>query len=254
LHGGGKRGVVSTVQSMQSRRRLGRLLAKLHQYSIPVFVTLTIAERCCPNSETLSQALEAFEARLRRRFPHAGCVVKREHHRSGVPHFHLLVWLGAGRPQQVDVEELREWLTDSWPKVLKVPGGVWVEEARSSRQVSRYVSSHHWRGKGYQLDSRGVDWGRWWLVWNKKNLPWAKVVTIEGDEDFYWRMHRAARHLDRLGKRYRLTAPTVRFYEDDTGSWIRLAHYYAGKAPLRSIREGLLLMAERAERAIACRM
>ena len=227
--GGGKRGQVSTVQSFASRRRMGQFLGKLDSASVPVFVTLTIPRTCCPSPEGLADALAALRMRFMRAFPAATLVWKREHHASGVPHFHALVWLNSGESLAREVYQLQRWLRPAWSEILAVQARVKVDAARDSKAVKHYASGYLWRGKGYQLDAQGIHWGRWWGVWNPDGLPYGERQIITGPDSMYHQVSRAAARAGYRGKQPRTNQPTVRFLaKGDPAEWARLAGLAGG--------------------------
>lgn len=227
--GGGKRGKVSTVQSFASRRRMGQFLGKLDSASVPAFVTLTIPRTCCPSPDGLAAALAALRMRFLRAFPDAALVLKREHHASGVPHFHALVWLNSGRPLAWEVHQLQRWMRPAWSEILAVQSRVKVDAARDCKAVKHYASGYLWRGKGYQLDAQGVHWGRWWTVWNPDGLPYGERQVITGPDSMFHAVSRAARRAGYRGKHPRTNQPTVRFLAKHAAAeWVRLAGQVAG--------------------------
>lgn len=230
--GGGKRGKVSTVQSFASRRRMGQFLGKLDSASVPAFVTLTIPKTCCPSPDGLAEALAALRMRFTRAFPGASLVWKREHHASGVPHFHALVWLNSGRPLAWEVHQLQRWMRPAWSEILAVQSRVKVDAARDSKAVKHYASGYLWRGKGYQLDAQGIHWGKWWGSWNPDGLPYGQVQVITGPDSMFHAVARAARRAGYRGKHPRTNQPTVRFLaKHSPAEWSRLAGLVAGGSP-----------------------
>jgi hypothetical protein len=212
----------------------------LEQDSVPAFGTLTIPAKLCPDPERLSQALAMLRKRFARRYPEAAIVVKREHHRSGIPHFHTLIWLGDGRTLAQWIAELRPWLRQNWAESLGVERArVGLDHPRDSKAVSHYVSSYLWRGKGYQLDARGVNWGRWWHIWagpGHERLPWSERTETDAPagrssvqdpgEKFYWRMARAMRRAGYISRPLRRGSRSVRFIAPKPAEVARLAELY----------------------------
>ena len=229
--GGGKRGQVSTVQSFASRRRMGQELGKLDSESVPAFVTLTIPRSCCPSPKGLAEAMAALRMRFLRAFPDASLFWKREHHASGVPHYHALVWLNSGQSLAREVLQLQRWMRPAWSEILAVQSRVKVDAARDSKAVKSYTSGYLWRGKGYQLDAQGIHWGKWWGVWNPDGLPYAECQVITGPDAMYHAVSRAAGRAGYRGKRPRTNQPTVRFLaKGDNAEWARLSAMARGNA------------------------
>ena len=220
--GGGKRGQVSTVQSFASRRNMGQFLGKLRSDSVPVFVTLTIPPSCCPSPGGLAGIMAALQRRFKRQWPDGALIWKREHHASGVPHFHMLVWLNTGKSLAWEVLQLQRWMRPAWSELLSVQ--VKVDAAHNSKSVKSYTSGYLWRGKGYQLDAQGVHWGDWWGKWNPGRLPFGEEVVTTGPAPMYHGQSRAAERLGYRGKMPRSNQPTVRFLaKSDNLEWARLA-------------------------------
>lgn len=227
--GGGKRGLVSTIQSFASRRRMGQFLGTLQSESIPAFITLTIPSWACPTPDALRAAMAALRHRFERAFPDGAAVWKREHHRSGVPHFHLLVWLNTGRPLSWEVLQLRRWLPSAWSEVLTIKARVNVQAARDAKAVKQYASGYLWRGKGYQLDAQGTHWGKWWGKWNVDRLPFAEPVVVQGPASMFHATVRAAGRAGYRGKRRRNGQPTARFLvKHNVDAWAILAERSGG--------------------------
>lgn len=242
LRGGGERGKVSTVQSFASRRRMGQFLGKLQGDALPAFVTLTIPPGVCPaplpdpedgepDRATLPEVLAALRHRFARAFPSGAVVWKREHHRSGIPHFHMLVWLNTGQHLAREVYQLQRWLPGAWSEILTARARVNVQAARNAKAVKHYTSAYLWRGKGYQLDAHGINWGRWWGTWNQDALPYAERVTVQGPPAMYHAAVRVAGRLGYRGKVQRNGQPTARFLaKHGTETWVRHALLSGGEA------------------------
>ena len=229
--GGGKRGQVSTVQSWASRRRMGQFLGTLRSDSVPAFMTITIPQKCCPSPEGLADAIAALRKRFMRQWPGAALILKREHHASGVPHFHALVWLNTGKSLAWEVLQLQRWIRPAWSEILSYKGEVIVDvdAARDSKTVKHYTSGYLWRGKGYQLDAQGVHWGKWWTVWNRDALPKAEPLVITGSPSMFHAVSRSAARAGYRGKMPRTNQPTVRFLaKHDPAKWADLAALHAG--------------------------
>lgn len=222
--GGGKRGRVSTVQSFASRRRMGQFLGKLRSDAVPAFVTMTLPDKCCPSPDGLADVLSALQKRFKRQWPGGALVWKREHHASGVPHFHMLVWLNTGKTLAWEVLQLQRWMRPVWSELLGVKSRVEADAARDCKTVKHYASGYLWRGKGYQLDAQGIHWGDWWGKWNPSGLPFGEPVVTTGPTSMYWGAKRAARRAGYRGKRPRANQPTARFLaKGDNMEWARLA-------------------------------
>lgn len=224
LQGGGRRGQVKTVMSQASKRELARFLGKLNTGAVVLFVTLTIPAKACPPPDQLAAIKRCMRKRFERAYPAHGAIWKREHHRSGVPHLHLLIYPPAGSDLRAEVQGLRRWLAGAWSESIGTRSRVAVEAAAKARKVKDYVGSYLWRGKGYQLDAHGVHWGKWWGTWNAQALPHAEPVTVQGPPAMYHAVVRASKRAGYRGRFQRPGQPSAGFLaRHDPEPWVRLA-------------------------------
>ena len=178
---GGRRGTVVEF-SLNSRRRLMRLLATLQKDVRPVFVTLTFSDayQHQHEGEDWKRCLRAFEHRFRRAFP-GGSFVWRlevvdrksgEHVGEPFPHFHLLVF-------GVPYGQLRAFVPGAWFEVVgtgdekHLKAGTQVSRIHSRKGIMRYASKTLANlpgelGKDVQTQAQNV--GRWWGVVVRDNF------------------------------------------------------------------------------------
>jgi hypothetical protein len=136
-------------------------------------------------AETFKRDLDNFIKRLARKFPEVAGVWKLEPQKRGAPHFHLLVW-GAS------YAELLAFVPDAWCQVVKssdpnhlawhkgeLGNSPCVQQIESQRGVFWYASKY--MSKEVSLSCE--DWGRWWGVFYRDNLPLGEVVNVEVSEE-----------------------------------------------------------------------
>lgn len=163
--------------------RLMRTVSAVRRDCLPIFVTLTFPADY-PTIERAKRDLDAFLKRLARKFPEVAGVWKLEPQRRGAPHFHLLVW-GA------DFEALQEFVPLAWFQVVKSDDPnhlAWhrgelgnshcVQQIKTLGGVSWYINKYMSKEVGSQFD-----WGRWWGVFHRDNLPLGEVVNMEVTEE-----------------------------------------------------------------------
>lgn len=187
------RGVV-THWSRRSRRRMGQMVASVpwSGSSVRLFVTLTFAERELDGR----RELQAFRARLLRRWPMVKAFWWREYQRRGAVHFHLLVEI----PQQYEAV-FKRWLASTWPH--RTDARPWQGDAK---KVWLYAMKEVLaRGKEYQhelpvdLPNGG---GRWWGMWGCRG-GWAELDLTHKE---FLALRRACRAWCRANKHRELLA------------------------------------------------
>jgi hypothetical protein len=172
------------VYSAGSRRRLMQFINSIIRTFLPVFITLTYPDNYPVDAKIFKRDLDNFIKRLRRKFPKIGGVWKLEIQLRGAPHYHLLVW---GVPEI----DLRDFVPTAWYEV--VGSGDWlhlrwhegllghgnkhcVSQAESYKQVNVYVTKYI--SKKVDTSGAELEWGRWWGVFGKENLPLAPVGVV----------------------------------------------------------------------------
>lgn len=173
--------------SVDSRRRMMRMISKLENVKKPIFFTLTYPDEFENNLDggvLKEKHLKKFWQRFEYKYPGSSSVWKLEFQdrKSGskigelFPHFHLLVW----GVYSIDIEELREYVSEAWWAVCGElsadhrQAGTRVERLRSINGVMSYVSKY--MGKEEEADLKV---GRFWGVKNKKDLPIAQIIVID---------------------------------------------------------------------------
>jgi hypothetical protein len=102
--------------SRGSRSRLLKAIGRLKQNELPVFVTLTYPDDFPVSPERWQRDLAALWRRIRRQWPEAAAIWKKEFKRrkSGVnvgkvaPHYHMLLWLPEWLANQLE-DWIRHW-------------------------------------------------------------------------------------------------------------------------------------------------
>jgi hypothetical protein len=178
-----KRGKVAGF-SQKSRMRLMRTLASVRRDNLPLFVTLTFPADY-PTIIRAKRDLDTLIKRLARKFPGVAGVWKLEPQKRGAPHFHLLIWgvewvdlmwfvpqawyeiVGSGDPNHLLWHEGKLGNKHCVQRIEKQQGVFWYASKYMSKEVAETYS----------------DWGRWWGVFHRGNLPLGEVVNVEVSED-----------------------------------------------------------------------
>jgi hypothetical protein len=181
---GEKRGKVAGF-SAKSRNRLMRTLGEVRRDCLPVFVTLTYPFAFPDMAEHFKRDLDNIIKRLARKFPEVAGVWKLEPQKRGAPHFHLLVW-GAS------YSELLSFVPQAWYEIAgggdenhlrwhkgELANSPCVQQIESQRGVFWYASKYMSKEVGVMFS----DWGRWWGVFHRDNLPLGEVVNVEVTEE-----------------------------------------------------------------------
>ncbi len=197
-----KRGKVAGF-SAKSRNRLMRTLAEVRRDCLPVFVTLTYPLEYPNMAETFKKDLDNFIKRLARKFPDVAGVWKLEPQKRGAPHFHLLIW-GAAHI------ELLAFIPLAWCEVVgsddpnhlawhkgELGNKPCVQQIESQRGVFWYASKYMSKEVGTMFS----DWGRWWGVFHRNNLPLGEVVNMEVTEEKAIQFIRYMRRFARIRSR-----------------------------------------------------
>lgn len=192
-----KRGKVAGF-SQKSRMRLMRTLASVRRDNLPFFVTLTFPADY-PDISKAKRFLDTFIKRLVRKFPEAAGVWKLEPQKRGAPHFHLLIW-------GVEDDDLSMFTPKAWYEIVgsddpnhllwhkgKLGNKHCVQRIEKQRGVFWYASKY----MSKEVNETYADWGRWWGVFHRSNLPFGEVVNVEVSEkkaiEFIRYMRRFAR-------------------------------------------------------------
>lgn len=242
----GTRGTV-TKFSHKSRRRLMLMLRQLDQRAVPLFVTLTYPAGegdSVPDSAAVQRDLDVFGKRLRRRYPSASAVWKREYTRRGVPHLHLLVF-GLYDGSHWSVLEARTFVAAAWADACDtgnakhLDAGTSVETPRKSGAVAKYVGKYVWKAGTVEAESSG----RWWGYVNRSGLPWAELRSVLVPEWVAVRMMRAGRRY--AGLRCFAASPTVNVLVGNPARWAALLAYWLGEYDARFGADPPVLVGEK---------
>lgn len=181
-----KRGQI-TCFSENSRRRLIDLLARMDDsYKRATFVTLTFREP--PTVAVAYAALKRFLQRVRKWFPEASAVWRKEPQERGAIHFHLIFFNLPFWPQF----HLQDTWTACTDEVLSIAH---IKLIRKFSMYMSYISKYIAKvdtsavepsldNPPYQQNSSPRLVGRCWGYFNKKALPFAPLVkVVVNDED-----------------------------------------------------------------------
>ena len=175
--GGGKRGKISGFTS-SSRRRLMQTLAKTIKDQKPIFITLTYPKEWPSDPKTWKKHLQNFIKRLVYKYPGSSGFWKLEPQYRGAPHYHMLIW-------GVSYFDLLCFTGLAWFNVVKsgdlkhLQAGTRVEEIRSWKGVRSYASKY--LGKKIEGLPGWDEVGRFWGIFGRDRLPWAKMISVELD-------------------------------------------------------------------------
>lgn len=198
--GGGERGKIVGF-SPASRRRLLHLFARLNpSRTRSVFLTLTFA--AIPTTEDATRAFRRLKERIRRKFPRASFIWRKEPQERGSWHYHLILFNFPYVPQAT----LQKWWQECTREPLSI---VHVKLLRGKRQAFYYVSKYcaklagenptsfilnaylhaertheemeEFRAELDQLQDDGEteSLGRMWGIFQKWKLPYAEFVAFE---------------------------------------------------------------------------
>lgn len=141
----------------------------------PYFITLTYPGMFPAHGPEWKRQFAAFIMRLRRRWPSAGAVWKLEPQERLAPHYHLLLF---GVAEEVDVEEVRDWVHHAWYDVVgsgdvrHLCRGADVQRVVVWEGVACYTSKY--LGKEVAAGKLPAWWrgaGKWWGKFNESAIP-----------------------------------------------------------------------------------
>jgi len=235
---GGKRGKIKNF-SRASRRRLLTLTNSLQFTSGSVkFLTLTFSGH--PDHRSAKQALRRFYMRLRRRAPYMAAVWRLEYQRRGTVHFHLLIW---NMPFWAQKALQRVW-TECTGENRSI---VDIRAVKSHKHLICYVSKYIAKDDdhtsatsldvGAYLHDDLLDLpGRFWGVWGKEHLPYARKETIyvndpELERYLRWAIRAESRgHCNTWGK-------TITLYSEGAYKMLAYAASHAQRATTELLPE-----------------
>jgi hypothetical protein len=196
-----KRGAV-TEFSAKSRRRLVRLLATMKRTQTAYTMALTMVYSDGDDVLALCRmVMESFKVMTRRlanvsQFASVSGVWKREYHKSGVVHYHLILF---GLEDATLRAAFHEWMVRKWNDLLgphlskeKQENHRWWH-ARSQNMEAVKNFSYFAKYVGVPEES-GALTGRWWGCFNKSELPVAAKAELDLPK-------KAVAMLDRLVRR-----------------------------------------------------
>jgi len=181
--GGGKRGKCvefSARSRLNMYQRIRRVdFSRVEKCS---FITLTWPPEIYPGWQECGRQLRAFEMRLNRKlwslgFTSAIGFWKKEPHPNTPErlHYHILLfnapWISF------------HWIRDAWTEIIgsERPARVRIEAPSAIKSVGKYLAKYVGKAcsgsssPGFLVPGTYLHGGRWWGVWNSKELPWAEV-------------------------------------------------------------------------------
>jgi len=186
--GGGKRRPIRGFTRAAARRLLFAINSTdslIHPRERWWFATLTYRVRSLDERPTPAEAkahLHRFKQELRRTWPGVCGFWKIEPHKSGAPHFHLLLSVPAG----VDAVRVHWWLATTWNRIAGKgdPAHLGVHAHADSFQQLRSwegVSSYSAKYLGKIEDNADPLWQWPGKMWGWVNQP-AVVIAVEAQE------------------------------------------------------------------------
>lgn len=202
--------------SRRSRKRLLESFARLRQdQTRKLWCTLTYSDAELPSdAREFQRDLDAFERRLRRRYPAAAVKWVKQFDSSGArewhPHLHFVLY---NLP----------WLSHALLEELWGHGYVWVEALISDRQAAAYAARYC---ASLDYVSYQAATGRMWGEWNRDALPWAVPFVFEMESGaWFHQVKRSARHVWPGVNRKKWAGFTL--FRDDPDAWVNLVLEYA---------------------------
>lgn len=200
--------------SKGSRRRLQRKLAEIDTKHLPVFVTLTYPANWPGNPRVWKLHLKLFLKRLAYNFPGVAGLWKLEPQKRGAPHYHLFIW-------GVSYERLRAYCDLAWFEVVgsndpkHLAAGVRVERLRSWKGARSYASKY--LGKVIEDVPGWEEVGRYWGVFQKKDIPFSRVEFHEIDQRTAFML---VRYMRRYGKMKARNYPSLTLLCNNPARWV----------------------------------
>lgn len=220
---GGLRGVITEFSSA-ARRRLLELVNRLTVPADSSFLTLTYPAEF-PGPAEAKLHFQAFRKRLERMVGRPVAAIWRlEFQRRGAPHFHVMLFDVPFVDKLVIQRMWSEIVLGYFPDDYKKRPFTRVEKIRSHRKLVNYISKYVAKvseaggfniGAYLAADGRFIHpvtgeimgkLGRWWGYWNKRLLPFAEEMLIEGPVDVGFYTFR--RGIRRAGRALSLRLPT----------------------------------------------
>jgi hypothetical protein len=180
------------------RRRLQMKVKSINRKRVlcnPKMLTLTYPSTWSLSSDDWKRDLANFEKRLRRKYSRAAGIWVLEFQERGAPHYHLLIY---------NVPFVcRDWLARAWYEVVAsgdanhLSAGTRVENIRRWDRASAYIGKY--ASKNEQKLLGGIlpeHVGRWWGVFNKRDLPVDECVQAVSFPDFYLVRRILARYIN----------------------------------------------------------
>lgn len=189
-----KRGKVTTC-TKGAMRRMRKDMAKVNKEQIARSSCLTYPQRkihLCPNAKQSKKQLQLLQRWVDRHFPWLGLFWKREPHKSGITHYHLLYFLN-GRTDDEIWDAMKQILSE-WCIITTGPDSGfpaeehekqlrWHLDERNYEKVKEGTSFFNYLGKYLSKGSNEVPetydnegGGNWWGRFNKKSIPYVEAI------------------------------------------------------------------------------
>lgn len=197
-----KRGKV-TGCTKAAMRRMRKDMAKVDASQDARSSCLTYPQQekhLCPNAKESKKHLQILQKWCDNKFPWLGLYWKREPHKSGITHYHLLYFLNGRSDAEVweaMKQVLFEWCCittgsgSGFPAVEHEKQLLWHLDERNYEKVQEGMSFFNYLGKYLSKGSNEVPdgydnegGGNWWGRFNKKAIPYVEAVekTVKIDD------------------------------------------------------------------------
>jgi hypothetical protein len=186
--GCGRRGEIHGL-SIAAALRLQRAILSVDQARLTakffVALTLVAGEFQWPD---VRKFLRRYRSRFERKWPMACAFWVKELTKKGTPHLHLVVLFT--EPDPPSRSSFIAWNDDAWASSVKSSSehhrrrSCRVDELRSLKGASGYLSSYLKKGAATGDDERQSECGKMWGIIGRKNLPvtWLPVVKLTADQ------------------------------------------------------------------------
>lgn len=189
-----KRGKV-TENTKGAMRRMRKDMAKVHAKQKAFTSCLTYPQELielCPDAAGAKKDWQALQRWIDNKFPWFGGYWKREPHKSGITHFHLLYFLNGSSEELVREtmqQILFEWCCittgkgSAFPDVEHQKQLKWHLDERNFEKVKEGMSFFNYLGKYLSKNSNEIpdgynneNGGNWWGKFNKRAIPYVEAL------------------------------------------------------------------------------
>lgn len=182
-----------TYFSRKSRMRLFRKFNRMNTrgLSAPVFITLTTRHGECSPADFQYRFRKSFLPALKRIVPGLVYIWRLEPHRSGYPHYHMLVW-SKNRELNLESEYWKRRIRRSWRDAIGQHDraaelySCKVVALKSMRQITRYLSKY----MAKEDDDRGrkIKGRRWAVSDSFSCCPITAFSLTQSEEERLWKI------------------------------------------------------------------